>query len=81
MTKLTQHIAALGGPASVGRALGCNGQAVSHWQRVGAVPVERVPAMLRLARRLGVSLQAEDLAPTFDWDAIRIPPVPKKRAA
>lgn len=60
----------LGGPAEVGRALGIRPQAVSLWARKGAVPLDRVPEVLRLADEIGLRLTARDLRPDFDWDAV-----------
>lgn len=63
-------IAALGGPAVVGRYLGLSSQAVSLWASKG-VPAGRVPALVALGRELGVGVRAEDLRPDLDWAALR----------
>lgn len=63
-------IAALGGPAEVGRALGIRGQAVSLWLRKGRVPLERVPELIALGAQRGVPLTARDLRSDFAWDAV-----------
>lgn len=64
-------IEALGGPASVGRLFGINGQAVSLWALKGRIPAERVPTLERRARELGVPLRAEDMRPDVEWSALR----------
>lgn len=61
----------LGGPAAVGRLFGINGQAVSLWAIKGRIPAERVPALERRARELGLALRAEDMRPDVDWAALR----------
>jgi DNA-binding transcriptional regulator YdaS (Cro superfamily) len=66
-----QIIRSLGGPAVVGRYLGIRGQAVSHWIRLGQVPVDRVPGVLRLAKKQRVQLRAEQVRPDIDWAALK----------
>lgn len=58
----------LGGPAAVGRMFKISGQAVSMWRRI---PAERVPALERRARELGLALRAEHMRPDIDWAALR----------
>lgn len=52
------------------RALGVRSQAVSLWSTTGRVPVDRVPALLRLAQQQGVHLTAWDLRKDIDWAAV-----------
>ena len=66
-----QIIRSLGGPAVVGRYLGIRGQAVSHWIRLGRVPVDRVPGVLRLAKKQRTQLRAEQVRPDIDWAALK----------
>ena len=66
-----QIIRSLGGPTIVGRHLDIRGQAVSHWMRLDRIPVDRVPALLRLAKKRKVSLRAEQLRPDVDWAAVK----------
>ena len=61
----------LGGPATVGRLFGINGQAVSLWAIKGRIPAERVPTLERHARSLGLALRAEDMRPDVEWGALR----------
>lgn len=63
-------IAALGGPAEVGRALGIRSQAVSLWLRRGRVPLERVPDLIALGAQRGLTLTARQLREDFAWDAV-----------
>lgn len=67
---MREIIQSLGGPAEVGRRLGVRGQAVSLWCTSGRIPVERVPALLRLAKEMGVELTAWDLRRDIDWAAV-----------
>lgn len=60
----------LGGPVAVSRVLDVRPQAISQWIRCGRVPVDRVPALLRRARELNVSLKAADLRGDVDWEAV-----------
>lgn len=64
-------IRSLGGPTIVGTHLGIRSQAVNHWMRLDRVPVDRVPALVRLARKRKVSLRAEQLRPDIDWAAVK----------
>lgn len=59
----------LGGPAQVAAELGVNSQAVSHWIRDDAIPLARIPAILRLARKRGIPLRPEEVDPHTDWEA------------
>lgn len=60
----------LGGPAAIGRRLGIRSQAVSLWLSQRRVPLERVPQLLELASELGLTMQAADLRPDYDWAAV-----------
>lgn len=68
---LPEIIHRLGGPAAIGRHLDIRGQAVSHWLRKGQVPVDRVPALLRLAKTKRLGLRASQLRPDIDWAAVK----------
>lgn len=57
-------IADLGGPVAVGRHLGISSQAVSLWDRI---PLERVPALLDMAKDLGKPLTAQQMRPDYPW--------------
>lgn len=63
-------IKSLGGPVAVARHLGVRSQAVSLWCSKERIPVERVPALLRLAQERGVQLTAWDLRHDMDWAAV-----------
>ena len=63
-------IQALGGPAAVGRRLDVRSQAVSLWGTTGQIPLERVPALLRLADEVGVAVSATDLRADYDWSVV-----------
>lgn len=39
--------------------------------RLDRIPVDRVPALLRLAKKRKVSLRAEQLRPDVDWAAVK----------
>ena len=67
---MKEIIKSLGGPVAVARALGVRSQAVSLWSTSGRVPVDRVPALLRLAQQRGVALTASDLCNDIDWAAV-----------
>lgn len=60
----------LGGPAALGRALDVRPQAVSLWASNDRIPLDRVPALLRLADKLGVALRATDVRSDVDWEAV-----------
>lgn len=68
--RMREIIQSLGGPAEVGRHLGVRSQAVSLWGSTGRIPVERVPALLRLAKERGIELTAWDLRNDIDWAAV-----------
>jgi len=68
---VSEIIQSLGGPAAVGRHLGIRGQAVSHWMRKGQVPVDRVPSLVRLSKKLRRGLRADVIRPDIDWAAIK----------
>lgn len=70
MTKLDQLIEAVGGITSLARALEITHPAITHWRTKNAVPVDRVPALVRLALDHGVDLRAEDLRDDIDWAAV-----------
>lgn len=73
---MTTHdiISQLGGPAAVARDLGIRCQAVSLWVRKARIPADRVPALERRARALGVAVRAEHMRPDIDWSALRDAP-------
>lgn len=60
----------LGGPVAVGRHLGVRPQAVSLWATHDRIPLERVPALLDLARQLGLPMRAQDIRDDFDWASV-----------
>ncbi len=68
--QVKELISALGGPAAVGRRVGVRSQAVSLWMANDQVPLERVPAVLRMAAERNVAVNAEDLRPDMDWAAV-----------
>lgn len=68
--QVKELITSLGGPAAVGRRVGVRSQAVSLWVANGQVPLDRVPALLRMAAELSVPVNAEDLRPDVDWAAV-----------
>lgn len=65
-----EFIRALGGPTVVGTQLGVRPQAVSHWCSANRAPMDRVPALLRMARDSGVPASAWQLCPDVDWSAV-----------
>ena len=64
-------IAALGGPAAVGRHCRVRSQAVSLWAHKDRIPADRVPELEALARELGVAVRAEDMRPDVSWGVLR----------
>lgn len=56
--QLRRLVRRLGGPVAVGNHLNITSQAVSQWSRV---PSHHQRAVLKLARRLGVTLTADQL--------------------
>jgi DNA-binding transcriptional regulator YdaS (Cro superfamily) len=68
---LPEIIRQLGGPAEIGRHLGIRGQAISHWLRKDQVPIDRVPSLLRLAKKKRFGLRADELRPDIDWAAVK----------
>lgn len=64
-------IAALGGPAAVGRHCGVRSQAVSLWAIKNRIPADRVPQLEAWARKCGVAVRAEDMRPDLDWAVLR----------
>jgi DNA-binding transcriptional regulator YdaS (Cro superfamily) len=60
----------LGGPAAIARRIGVQPQAISLWSAAGRVPLERVPALLQMARQDGVALTAADIRSDFDWSSV-----------
>lgn len=69
--KVRTFIQKLGGPVAVGNHLGIRSQAVSHWSAADVIPVSRVPALLRLARKLGVKVTAKQICPGVDWSVFK----------
>jgi len=67
---MREIIQSLGGPTEVARYLGVRSQAVSLWGVTGRVPLDRVPALLRLASERGVALAPEDLRADYDWSVV-----------
>lgn len=67
---MREIIQSLGGPTEVARQLGVRSQAVSLWCAAGRIPLERVPALLRIASERGVQLRAQDIRSDFDWAAV-----------
>lgn len=63
-------ITQLGGPVAVGRALSVRPQAVSLWCAADRIPLERVPALLRMAQGQELKLTASDLRGDVDWEAV-----------
>lgn len=63
-------INSLGGPVAISKQLGVSPQAVSLWSSSGRIPVERVPALLRMAGERGLELSARQLRADFDWAAV-----------
>lgn len=68
--RIKHIIRALGGPTAVARRLEVRSQAVSLWVAGGQVPLERVPALLRMAEDLGVKVSATDLRGDYDWGVV-----------
>jgi DNA-binding transcriptional regulator YdaS (Cro superfamily) len=64
-------IKTLGGPSKLGRLLGVKPQAISLWASKSRVPVERVPALIRLAKSQGLEVRPEDFRADVDWAALR----------
>lgn len=50
--------------------LGVRPQAISLWLSNGQIPLERVPALLRMAADRQVAVNAEDLRGDYDWAAV-----------
>lgn len=67
---VSEIIKYLGGPAAVSRQLGVRSQAISLWSIKNQIPLERVPALLQVARDRGVVLSAADLRPDYQWQAV-----------
>jgi DNA-binding transcriptional regulator YdaS (Cro superfamily) len=63
-------IQSLGGPTAVGRRLDVRPQAVSLWVTNEQIPLERVPALLRMATELQMAISPEDLRGDYDWAAV-----------
>ena len=61
----------LGGPVAVGRHLEIRSQAVSHWSTQNRIPAERVPQLVRLARKMRVKVTATQMRPDLDWAALK----------
>jgi len=66
-----QIIRKLGGPTVVGQYLGIRSQAVSLWSRNNRIPADRVPALEKLARDLGLAVRAEQMRPDIPWHVLR----------
>lgn len=64
-------IQTLGGPAAIGRRLGCRSQAVSQWSMHNRIPVARVFELELLARERGLPMRAEDMRPDVPWGLLR----------
>lgn len=57
MDTVSDIISALGGPAFVSRSLALTGAStVSEWKRKGSIPVRYWPALISVARGVGVAL-------------------------
>lgn len=69
--KPIQIIRKLGGPTVVGKYLGIRSQAVSLWCRNNRIPADRVPALEKLARDLGLAIRAEQMRPDIAWHVLR----------
>ncbi len=63
-------IKALGGRTAVSQRLGVRPQAISLWLSSEQIPLERVPALLRMAADRRVPVTAEDLRGDYDWEAV-----------
>lgn len=64
-------IQTLGGPAAIARRLEIRSQAVSLWARANRIPLNRVCALERMARELGVHVRAEQMRPDVEWAVLR----------
>lgn len=68
--KVREFIQALGGRTAVSQRLGVRPQAISLWLSNEQIPLERVPALLRMAADQRVPVNAEDLRGDYDWAAV-----------
>lgn len=64
-------IQSLGGPAAIGRQLGCRSQAVSQWAAHNRIPLQRIFALEQLAREQGLPVRAQDMRPDMPWGVLR----------
>lgn len=69
--RVKQIIQELGGPTRVAMQLNIIPQAVSHWVREDKVPPARVPAIVRIAKELGLNVWPEELNDEVDWKSLR----------
>lgn len=71
MTETQKIIQELGGPTKIGDYFQIRPQAVCLWSLRNRIPVERVPALLRLAEERGVQCDLKKLRADVDWEAIK----------
>lgn len=71
MESTQELIQRLGGPTKIGRFFNIRPQAVSLWASKQRIPAERLPALVRMAKELGLELNPEDVRSDIDWAALK----------